>query len=156
MVLRIYTDGAFSAADGSVGGWAWALSETHYASGGEVSTTNNRMELTAILQAMIRFHTVNENLVIVSDSQYCIHAFNLGWLAAWQRNGWRASSGKPVSNKDLWLRMISGLSLRRDRFGEDAIKFEWVKGHSGDPMNDFVDRLAVTERKAIAHSNWMK
>lgn len=147
MTLRIYTDGAFSAQDGAVGGWAWALSDTHWAAGWERDTTNNRMELTAILQAMLRFHRVNEHLVIVSDSQYCIHAFNEGWLTKWVHNGWRSSSGKPVQNRDLWERLLNGLLIRKREFREQGVDFEWVKGHNGDPMNELADRLAVEQRR---------
>ena len=136
---RAYTDGACSGNPGP-GGWAWATSGDHHASGGEEATTNNRMELTAVLRA------IEENpgpLTVVMDSTYVKDGLEK-WSKSWIRNGWRTKSGDPVKNQDLWQALLAAVDTRPD--GE--VTFEWVKGHSGDAMNDLVDGLAVVQRDA--------
>lgn len=135
--LRVYTDGACSGNPGP-GGWAWASSPDHFASGGDPATTNNRMELTAVLRAIE--DNPDRPLVVVMDSTYVKDGLEK-WSANWVRNDWRTKDRKPVKNQDLWRELIA---VRDARAGELA--FEWVKGHSGDPMNDLVDELAVIER----------
>lgn len=137
--MRVYTDGACSGNPGP-GGWAWASSVDHHASGGEHDTTNNRMELTAVLRA------IDDNpgpLVVVMDSTYVKNGLE-SWSKGWARNGWRTKAGDEVKNRDLW----EGLVDLRDARPPGELSFEWVKGHSGDPMNDLVDQLAVVQRDA--------
>lgn len=130
----VFTDGACSGNPGP-GGWAWASSFERYDSGGEAQTTNQRMEIRAAFEA-VRAHA--GPVEIRSDSTYVVNCFNNHWWRSWVRNGWRNSQRKPVANRDLWEPLIDEY---RSRGAE--ITFSWVKGHSGDPMNDFVDGLAV-------------
>ena len=135
--IIIYTDGACSGNPGP-GGWG-ALLFLHTGkqalSGGARKTTNNRMEMTAALEALralkepkkVRLHT---------DSAYLANAFNQNWIGNWQRNGWKNSSKKPVANKDLWQQLLK----MTDRHDVQWIK---VKGHADDELNNEVDRLAV-------------
>jgi ribonuclease HI len=133
----IYTDGACSGNPGP-GGWAWAMAPTGdpQGSGGEVNTTNQRMELQAVLEALRVIDPQDGPVEIVSDSTYVVNCFKDKWYVGWQRNGWRNSKRQPVANDDLWRPLIE-LAL------SGPVSFRWVKGHSGDPMNDFVDALAV-------------
>lgn len=134
---RAYTDGACSGNPGP-GGWAWATSPDRHDSGGEADTTNNRMELTAVLRAI----EANPGpLVVVMDSTYVKNGLE-SWSKGWVRNGWRTRAGEPVKNQDLWQELLAVLATRPDR----EVTFEWVKGHSGDRMNDLVDSLAVARR----------
>ncbi|MBX3314130.1 MAG: hypothetical protein KF906_07400 [Actinobacteria bacterium] len=136
--LRIYTDGACSGNPGP-GGWAWASSRDHCASGGEPATTNNRMELTAVLRAIE--DNPDRPLVVVMDSTYVKDGLEK-WSRNWVRNDWRTKDKQPVKNQEIWKPLIEARDARPD------VRFEWVKGHSGDPMNDLVDELAVRERDA--------
>ena len=131
----VYTDGACRGNPGP-GGWAFAVvGSGEYASGAEPATTNQRMEITAVLEALRR---LGGPLVVVSDSTYVVNCFKDRWWAGWQKRGWRASTGKPVANRDLWEPLLE-LALYSGR----PVEFRWVKGHSGDPMNDRVDELAT-------------
>ncbi len=132
--MRVYTDGACSGNPGP-GGWAWATEDGRTGSGGEPQTTNQRMELQAVLEAV---RSVPGELVIVSDSTYVVNCFNDRWYEGWIKRGWKNSAKKPVANRDLWEPLVEHYLGRRPE-----IEFEWVKGHSGDPMNDLVDQLAV-------------
>jgi ribonuclease HI len=134
METVVYTDGACTGNPGP-GGWAWAVADGRHDSGAERRTTNQRMELTAVLEAV---GALPGPLRIVSDSAYVVNCFRDRWYEGWRRRGWRNAAGKPVANRDLWEPLIDAYLARR---GE--LSFEWVKGHSGDPMNDLVDRLAV-------------
>jgi ribonuclease HI len=133
--MRIHTDGACRGNPGP-GGWAWARDEDRYASGAEAHTTNQRMEMTAVIDAL------RENpegpIEIVSDSNYVVKCFHDKWHVGWLRRGWKNSQGQQVKNRDLWEELLA-LALNSDR----AVTFSWVKGHSGDLMNDFVDSLAT-------------
>ena len=134
--LRVYTDGACSGNPGP-GGWGWASSFDHHDSGGDDATTNNKMELMAVLRAI----EANPGpLTVVMDSTYVKDGLEK-WSINWERNGWRTKAGEPVKNREIWEPLIA---LRKARGSE--VSFEWVKGHSGDPMNDFVDELAVAQR----------
>ena len=132
--MTVYTDGACSGNPGP-GGWAWAVAPAGepWASGGEARTTNQRMELTAVVEAL---RVVPGDLVIVSDSNYVVQCFHDRWWQRWQANGWRNAQRKPVANVDLWEPLVELYLERRP-------ELRWVKGHSGDRMNDLVDRLAV-------------
>jgi ribonuclease HI len=132
-VTSVYTDGACSGNPGP-GGWAWAVPEGAFASGAEPHTTNQRMEITAALEAV---QAIPGPLEVVSDSTYVVNCFRDNWHLGWLRRGWKNSQGKPVANRDLWERLVPLVVGRGD------VTFRWVKGHSGDKMNDFVDLLAV-------------
>lgn len=138
--LVVYTDGACSGNPGP-GGWGWAVAPggEPRGSGGEPATTNQRMELTAVLEALralVPEGGPDRRIEIVSDSTYVVNCFRDGWWRSWERNGWRNAKRQPVANTDLWKPLI-------DLVGTGSVTFRWVKGHSGDPMNDLVDALAV-------------
>jgi ribonuclease HI len=130
----VYTDGSCLGNPGP-GGWAWAVDEGPSDSGGEARTTNQRMEVTAVVRAL---QTLTGPVHVVSDSTYVVNCFKQGWWVGWQRRGWRNTQGKPVANQDLWKELLP-LALESGR----SVTFEWVKGHSGHPMNDLVDLLAT-------------
>jgi ribonuclease HI len=137
--LEVWTDGACSGNPGP-GGWAWATKDGRQASGGEPATTNQRMEIRAALEAVT---TLDGLLVVVSDSTYVVNCFRDGWWRGWLSRGWVNSAKKPVANRDLWEPLVTAVRDRGD------VTFRWVKGHSGDPMNDLVDRLAVDAGRAV-------
>ena len=137
----IYTDGSCSGNPGP-GGWAAMLRygpHERILSGAAPETTNNRMELTAALEAL---RALKEpcRVSLYTDSAYLVRAFNEGWLDNWQRKGWRTASKKSVENKDLWEGLL-----------EQAMKHKvaWikVKGHADNPLNNRVDELAVEARE---------
>ena len=134
MSTTVYTEGACVINPGP-GGWAWAAPEIGYASGAHAATTNQRMELSAVLEAV---HANPGELRIVSDAKYVLDCFGQAWHEQWQRTRWKTSAGKPVTNPDLWQPLLAAYHTREAR-----IEFEWVKGHSNDPTNDIVDRLAT-------------
>jgi len=138
MSLVIYTDGACSGNPGP-GGWAWAVSPTGKPSGfgSERDTTNQRMELLAVINALRTYADSAEAIEIVSDSTYVVHCFRDKWWMGWQRRGWKNSQRQPVANRDLWEPLIELVNSRTD------ISFTWVKAHNGEPMNELVDQLAV-------------
>jgi ribonuclease HI len=144
METAVYTDGACRGNPGP-GGWAWAVPDGRHDSGAERSTTNQRMELTAVLQAVT---SLTGPLRVVSDSAYVVNCFRDRWYEGWQRRGWKNSAGKPVANRDLWEPLVVRYLARGGPGGE--VRFEWVKGHSGDLMNDYVDRLAVEAAATVA------
>lgn len=135
-ITDVYTDGACSGNPGP-GGWAWATEGGRQASGGEPNTTNQRMELRAVLEALL---ALPGSVVVHSDSTYVVNCFNERWYEGWKAKGWKNSQRKPVANRDLWEPLINLYLMRADE-----VSFVWVKGHSGDPMNDLVDQLAVDE-----------
>jgi ribonuclease HI len=133
-MVEVYTDGACAGNPGP-GGWAWAIAPdgARNGSGGAAHTTNQRMEMQAVLEAL---RAVEGEVTIVSDSTYVVHCFRDRWWVKWQSNGWKNSKKEPVANTDLWKPLIELVQQR-------SPSFRWVKGHSGNPMNDLVDRLAV-------------
>jgi ribonuclease HI len=131
-VTVVYTDGACSGNPGR-GGWAWAVPGGRYGSGAAGRTTNQRMEITAVLEAV---KALDGPLEVVSDSTYVVNCFRDRWWESWLRNDWSNSRKKPVANRELWEPLIELVQTR-------TVRFRWVKGHSGDLMNDLVDRLAV-------------
>ena len=133
MATTVYTDGACSGNPGP-GGWAWAVPGGAWATGAEPHTTNQRMEVTAVLEAV---RALPGTLDVVSDSTYVVNCFRDGWWQGWLARGWRNSAGKPVANRDLWEPLIELYRSRGD------ITLRWVKGHGADPFNDLVDSLAV-------------
>ena len=133
----VFTDGACSGNPGP-GGWAWAVPDGGpWASGFDPSSTNQRMELQAVLEAVRSTVLAGDTLHVVTDSTYVRNCFRDGWYRKWHANGWRNSKKEPVANRDLWEPLID--AFLSGRFGVP----DWVKGHSGDAMNDFVDALAV-------------
>jgi ribonuclease HI len=140
----VYTDGSCLGNPGP-GGWAWAIPDGRYDSGGERLTTNQRMEITAALEALRSIGTGAGSalLTVMSDSSYVVKCFQDRWWEGWLRRGWRNSAGKAVANRDLWEPLLREV-LETDR----QIVFRWVKGHSGERWNDFVDQLAVAAAMA--------
>jgi len=133
-----YTDGACSnnqATGGQPGGWGVAFVDGRMLSGGDLTTTNNRMELTAALKALESVEK-GSSIDLYSDSAYLINAFSQNWIAKWLKNGWKTSTGKSVENQDLWQQLIP---LVRER----TVNWIKVKGHSGNKWNDIADKLAV-------------
>ncbi|WP_276961464.1 MULTISPECIES: ribonuclease H family protein [Ferrimicrobium] len=134
MALLIYTDGACKGNPGP-GGWAWFEPATAaFDSGGDPMTTNQRMELMAVLQAL-QSHA--GDLMIRSDSTYVVNCFRQAWWKKWEANGFKTSRGDAVANGDLWRPLLAE-ALHAGRH----VTFEWVKGHSSDPHNNRVDVLA--------------
>ncbi|HUI05318.1 MAG TPA: ribonuclease H [Acidimicrobiales bacterium] len=130
----VYTDGSCIGNPGP-GGWAWAVPDGPYASGAEPQSTNQRMEITAALEAL---RAIEGPVLVMSDSTYVVNCFRDRWWEGWRRRGWRNAAGKPVANRDLWEPLI-GLVVDSGR----RVRLSWVKGHAGDTMNDRVDRLAL-------------
>ncbi len=133
----IYTDGACSGNPG-VGGWAAIIFNRNSGQksqrvGGEIETTNNRMELRAIIEALESIPKASR-LEIFTDSKYVINGIQ-SWILKWKINNWLGSNKKKVKNKDLWQK----LDVLSNQF---QIKWNWVKGHSGDKYNEEVDKLA--------------
>ncbi|MEE1504557.1 MAG: ribonuclease HI [Acutalibacteraceae bacterium] len=137
--VEIFTDGACSGNPGP-GGWGAVLKyngKVKKISGGAKDTTNNRMELTAVLEALGKLKEPCK-VTITTDSKYICDAINQGWLDKWKSNGWVKSDKKPVLNFEYWEMMIDMLQLH-------DITFVWVKGHAGHPENEECDRMAVAE-----------
>ncbi len=141
--VEIFTDGACSGNPGP-GGWGVILRYGMHVkelSGGEKNTTNNRMELTAVIMGLA---ALKEPCLVrlVTDSKYVADGLLKGWAKAWQKNGWRKADKKPALNADLWEKLLE-LSERHE------LKVEWVKGHAGHPENERCDRLAVEYYKKL-------
>lgn len=137
--VEIFTDGACSGNPGP-GGWGAILcfqGNTKELSGGEAATTNNRMELTAVIQALRALREPCE-ATLTTDSQYVVNAINHGWADSWRRNGWRKANNKPVANQEMWEELLNILLVH-------SVKFVWVKGHAGHPENERCDQLAVRQ-----------
>lgn len=133
----VFTDGACLGNPGP-GGWGWATGAEHFASGAEAVTTNQRMELSAVLHAL---QELPGDVEVVSDSTYVVNCFKDRWWQGWRRRNWKNSKGEMVKNRDLWEPLIAEVV---DNRAPSAVHFRWVKGHAGDPMNEFVDELATT------------
>ena len=131
--MVVYTDGACLGNPGP-GGWAWVVPDGPFAAGFDSETTNQRMELTAALEALRAF---DGSLTVVSDSTYVVNCFRDRWWENWLRRGWVNSARKPIASRDLWEPLIDAYRTRGD------VDFRWVKGHSGDQWNDRADLLAV-------------
>lgn len=135
---EVFTDGACRGNPGP-GGWAWAVLDGRQDSGHDPATTNQRMEVRAAYEAI---RALPGTLVVVSDSTYVVNCFKHAWWTGWRARGWVSSAKRPVANRDLWEPLIDLVEARGD------VTFRWVKGHSGHPMNERVDQLAV----AASHS----
>lgn len=135
--VEIFTDGACSGNPGK-GGWGAVLRFNGVEKelcGGEPETTNNRMELTAVIESLSALREPCA-VTLTSDSKYVIDAITKGWVYGWKRNGWRKADKKPALNVDLWEKLLPLLKTHQ-------VTFVWVKGHDGHPENERCDRLAV-------------
>lgn len=140
--ITIYTDGACSGNPGP-GGWGAILEyngTVKELSGGEAHTTNNRMELTGVIEALKLLNQPCE-VDLFSDSKYVIDALSKGWAVGWQKNGWIKKDKKPALNADLWEQLLGALARH-------TVHLHWVKGHSDNPRNNRCDQLAVAQSQA--------
>lgn len=135
--VTLYTDGACSGNPGA-GGWgailSWGGVEKEL-SGGEPETTNNRMELMAVIRGL---EALKEPCIVelYSDSRYVIDGLSKGWAESWRAKGWIKSDKKPALNPDLWERLLNLTQIHQ-------MRYHWVKGHADNPKNERCDRLAV-------------
>ena len=139
--VTLYTDGACSGNPGP-GGWGAILEFQGHEkelSGGEAATTNNRMELTAVIQGL---EALKEPCIVelYSDSRYVIDGLQKGWAASWQKRGWIKSDKKPALNPDLWEQLLA-LTQRHQ------MRYHWVKGHADNPKNNRCDEMAVEQSR---------
>lgn len=143
--VYVYTDGACSGNPGA-GGWGAILKYRGVQkelSGAERMTTNNRMELTAVISALSALKEPCK-AIVTTDSKYVVDGITKGWARSWQKNGWVKSDKKPALNPDLWQELLSLCQTHE-------VEFVWVKGHAGHPENERCDRLAVNGYKALAN-----
>lgn len=144
MKVTMYTDGAARGNPNGPGGYGTILQyvdskgQVHmreYSAGYE-KTTNNRMEMMAVIAGLEALNRPCE-VDVYSDSQYVVNAFNQHWIEGWKKRGWKRSGNKPVLNMDLWQRMLKAMELHQ-------VRFHWVKGHAGHPENERCDFLATS------------
>ena len=141
--VTLYTDGACSGNPGP-GGWGAILEFQGIEkelSGGEAETTNNRMELTAVIEGL---SALKEPCIVelYSDSKYVIDGLSKGWAVSWRKNGWKKADKKPALNIDLWEEIL-------ELFSKHNVNIVWVKGHNGHPENERCDELAVNYYKSL-------
>ena len=139
--VTLYTDGACSGNPGP-GGWGAILEfmgTEKEMSGGEKSTTNNRMELTAVIAGL---SALKEPCIVelYSDSKYVIDGLSKGWAESWRKNGWKKADKKPALNPDLWEELLNLTHIH-------TLHDHWVKGHADNPKNNRCDQMAVAESK---------
>ena len=139
--VTIYTDGACSGNPGP-GGWGAILEYMGHEkelSGGEKNTTNNRMELTAVIKAL---QALKEpcTVELYSDSKYVLDALQKGWAVSWRKKGWIKSDKKPALNPDLWEILLNLVEMH-------DVRYHWVKGHASNPKNNRCDELAVAQSR---------
>lgn len=148
--INIYTDGSCSKNPGP-GGWATLIiyeNKVSCLSGYEIESTNNRMELIAVVEALkeiIKKCNKYKAFEIFSDSAYVVNSFKNRWMYNWKMNGWKTKNGRDVKNVDLWKQSIKLLGLINNRNPECEIIFTKIKGHSGITYNEIVDKLAKEE-----------
>ena len=138
--VEIYTDGACSGNPGA-GGWGAILrceGREKELSGGEAHTTNNRMELLGVINALEALKSPCR-VKLTTDSKYVVDGVTKGWAEGWRRRGWKKSDGKPALNTDLWERLLGLLATHE-------VEFAWIKGHAGHAENERCDALAVAQR----------
>ena len=148
--VELFCDGACSGNPGP-GGWGTILRFNGHEkelSGGDNPTTNNRMELTALIEGLACLKERCQ-VSVTTDSQYLANGINKGWARSWKRNGWRKSDKKPALNADLWDRLLLLLE-------EHEVTIHWVKGHAGHPENERCDRLAVSAAQKAAEKKLAK
>ena len=139
--ITIYTDGACSGNPGA-GGWGTILEYKGVRkelSGGAAQTTNNRMELTAVIEGLKALKETCE-VKIITDSQYVVNGITLGWAKSWKANNWRKKDKKPALNPELWDELLALTD-------KHSVTFEWIKGHAGHEYNERCDKLAVEAYK---------
>ncbi len=141
--IQLFTDGACSGNPGC-GGWAAILRYKNHEKelcGAEANTTNNRMELTAVIRGLA---ALNERCIVtvVTDSQYVVNGIEKGWAVSWKKNGWRKADKKPALNADLWDTLLNLIALHE-------VRFVWVHGHQGHPENERCDALAVAQYRQL-------
>lgn len=137
--VDIFTDGACSGNPGP-GGWGAILrykGTDKCISGGEAETTNNRMELSAVIEALKLLKEPCE-VTLWTDSKYVADGLGKGWAAGWKKNGWRKADKKPALNPDLWDELL-GLYYKH------SVTIQWIKGHASHPENEKCDKMAVAE-----------
>ncbi len=137
--VYIYTDGACSGNPGP-GGWGVILKYNGHEkrlSGGEKETTNNRMELTAVIEGLKALKEKCE-VVVTTDSKYVSDGISKGWARSWKANGWKKKDKKPALNPELWDELLTLLD-------KHEVYINWVRGHDGHPENEECDKMAVTE-----------
>lgn len=142
--IMIYTDGACSGNPGP-GGWGAVLrygDREKELSGGEAQTTNNRMELTACIEALKALKEPCA-VTLTTDSQYVANGITKGWAESWRKNGWKKADKKPALNPDLWQQLLDLVSLHK-------VEIVWIKGHAGHPENERCDKLAVAAAQKFA------
>ena len=136
MSVTIYTDGACSGNPG-IGGWGVVILKNNenpiFLNGGQLETTNNRMELMATIKALAYFKQTT-NILLFTDSKYVKDGIE-SWIIKWKNNNWKTSAKKPVKNKDLWIKLDTNIKLH-------SINWQWVRGHSGQKYNEQADYLA--------------
>jgi ribonuclease HI len=145
--VELYTDGACSGNPGP-GGWGYILrhpssGKEREGSGAELGTTNNRMELRAVIEGL-GVLTTKSIVDLTSDSQYVLNGLR-EWLPQWKARGWKTAAKKPVKNQDLW-EQLDALLARHE------VRFHWIRGHNEHPENERADRLAVAAREALTGS----
>lgn len=137
--VALYTDGACSGNPGP-GGFGYAVVNndklTLKGSGGLTFTTNNQMELAAVIEGLKALHQ-NCSVMVYTDSSYVVNAFEKHWIDGWKKRNWVKSDGSPVLNQGLWEQLLSVMSRHKE------VKFVWVKGHAGNKYNELCDKLAV-------------
>ncbi|MEF2919967.1 MAG: ribonuclease HI [Acutalibacteraceae bacterium] len=142
--VEIFTDGACSGNPGP-GGWGAILrynTVEKEISGGEPNTTNNRMEITAVIKALALLKEPCQ-VTLYSDSQYVCNALEKGWAKKWKANNWMRNKKEPALNPDLWEQLLQV-------YDKHTVKIVWVKGHAGHPENERCDRLAVAQVKKFS------
>lgn len=141
MDVTLYTDGA---AKGNPGPGGYGIIIRYNKDGdviekefskGVAETTNNRMEMMAVIVGLEAIK-LPCNITVITDSKYVTDAFNKNWLKSWKKNGWRTANNKPVKNLELWYRMIKAIKKH------NSVSFVWIKGHFGDEFNERCDKLA--------------
>ena len=144
--VDIFTDGSCSGNPGA-GGWGSILrygAHEKEISGGCADTTNNRMELTALIEALSLLKEPCE-IAVYTDSRYVSDGITKGWAASWRKNGWRKADKKPALNPDLWEKLL-------DLLAKHEYTIHWLKGHDGHPENERCDRLAVAQTEKYRNS----
>ena len=144
--VTLYTDGACSGNPGP-GGWGAILEykgTEKELSGGEANTTNNRMELTAVIRGL---EALKEPCAVelYSDSKYVIDGLSKGWAVSWQKNGWKKADKKPALNPDLWEQLLALVQMHE-------LRYHWVKGHADNPKNNRCDQMAVAQTKEFSNN----
>lgn len=158
-IVNIYTDGACSGNqnDNNIGGWGCVLEfgkhrkELH---GGEIDTTNNRMELTALISALECLKEKNLSLNIFSDSSYVINCFRNKWYVKWQQNGWKNSAKEPVENRELWERLLTLLDGQTPRFY--LVKGHLNLGWTEAKLNTYFEKFKTHNGNGFSYDDWLK